>query len=127
VGYRVAESLGFRRPRAESVLASPALRDPDEIVHQADVLLALHWRLRQYKLRPERIDFRRVAGRMFFGVVPLRGLRLLEGDLEVSRQLLFEASEDTWRNTLSIAVERQQAANWLLGEEPVYSQVTCDT
>ena len=126
-GYVVAESLGFRRPREATVLASPRLRPHAEIVTMADVLLALHWRLRQYSLRPERLDFRRVAARMFFGTQPLAGLRLRDGDLEIAGRPLFETSEDSWRTAMSIARERQQAANWLLGEEPVYSLVTCDT
>ena len=40
---------------------------------------------------------------------------------------LVRAPEAAWRLLLSIARERHTAAEWLLGQDPDYSEVTADT
>jgi hypothetical protein len=52
---------------------------------------------------------------------------LADGDLEIRGAPIFRAPEAVWREVMSIAIERQQAANWLIGEDEIYSEVTCDT
>ncbi len=73
------------------------------------------------------MNFREFANTAWFGPLSLMGLRLVSDDLEVRGVPVWDASEEDWREVLSIARERQQAANWLTGQEMVYSEVTCDT
>jgi len=73
------------------------------------------------------MNFREFANTASFGPLPLTGLRLVADDLEVRGVPLWDASEEDWREVMSIAIERQQAANWLIGQELLYSDVTCDT
>ena len=73
------------------------------------------------------MDFAEFAKTAWFGPLPVGGLRLVAGDLEVRGLPVWEAPEEDWREVLSIARERQQAANWLMGQEEIYSEVTCDT
>ncbi len=73
------------------------------------------------------MNFAEFANTGWFGSLSLRGLRVVSDDLEVRGVPVWDASEKDWREVLSIARERQQAANWLMGQEVVYSEVTCDT
>ena len=126
-GPAVGLALGFNEPRRETVLADPRLRPRDELTSLANHLFSLHWRLRQYSLDGAAIDFADVARRAWFGPLPIDRVRLREGDLELRGVPLFRAPEALWREAMSIARERQQAANWLEGQDPIYSEVTCDT
>jgi hypothetical protein len=123
----VADALGFREAANETVLADARLRAPEELVALADELLALHWRLRQYSLDGKAIDFKSTAAKAWFGPLPIARLRLAEGDLELRGVPIFRAPEALWREAMSIASERQQAANWLMGQDEIYSEVTTDT
>jgi len=51
----------------------------------------------------------------------------VEGDLALGDVPISKATDDVYRRCVSIAVERHQAANWLRGHDPVYSEVTTDT
>lgn len=123
----VADALGFWQPRAETVLAAPALRAGDEIETLAERLLAVHWRLREYSLNPVPLDFPTFALRASFGPLDVSGLPFVEGDLAIDGVPLGRVPEERWRACLSIAGERHRAANWLLGFEELYSEVTADT
>jgi Domain of unknown function (DUF4272) len=120
-------ALGFREEKEDTVLSAPELRSRDELSSLADQLFSLHWRLRQYSLDGAAMDFVDVARRAWFGPLPLDGLRICEGDLEVRGVPLFRAPQELWLEAMSIARERQQAANWLEGQDAIYSEVTCDT
>jgi len=125
--YPIAQALGFRETRRDTVLAVPGLRSLEEISDLADTLFTLHWRMRQYSLDRKPMNFGEFANTAWFGPLSLMGLRLVSDDLEVRGAPVWDASEEDWSEVLSIARERQQAANWLTGQELVYSQVTCDT
>jgi len=124
--YVVARAIGFREPATNTVLADPRLRTAEEISLLADELFSLHWRLREYSLVGKPIDFKAVAQKARFPLQIAR-LRLVNGDLELRGAPIARAPEAVWREVMSIASERQQAANWLVGEDEIYSEVTCDT
>ena len=126
-GPAVGLALGFHEATALTVLAAPRLRDRRELTSLADQLFSLHWRLRQYSLDGARLDFVDFARRASFGPLAIDGLRICEGDLEIRGAPLFRAPEELWQEAMSIARERQQAANWLEGQDAIYSEVTCDT
>jgi hypothetical protein len=125
--YEAAETIGFRKPAIDTVLAAARLRAAAELSSLADDLFALHWRLREYSLVGKAIDFASFAKTAWFGPLPVSHLRLAASDLEIRGAPISRAPESAWREAMSIARERQQAANWLTGQEEIYSEVTCDT
>jgi hypothetical protein len=68
----------------------------------------------------------RRAGRWSFES-RLDGLEIIDRDLGIEGVRIDRLEYDRFRQLLSIAQERHQAFNWLLGFEPIYSQVTTDT
>jgi hypothetical protein len=126
-GSEVATALGFLEDREDTVLSNPQLRSNEELTSITDVLFTLHWRLRQYSLDNAAMDFAKFTEKAWFGPLSMEGLRLCEGDLEIRGVALFRSPPELWNEAMSIARERQQAANWLDGQDPVYSEVTTDT
>ncbi len=123
----VASELGFLQKRSDTVLERPSLREPALVQHWADTYLTIHWRLREYGINPGSIDFRDFVGRANWGPLTLADVPLVDGDLEIRGERIDRASEKTRHEMLSIAQERHQAFNWLLGIEPIYSLVPTDT
>jgi hypothetical protein len=123
----IAESLGFLKDVESTVLHNPQLRSFEDLNRFAESMLSLHWRLRQYSLDHASMNFVDFAKTCYFGPLELHGLRFVENDLAIGDRTISKASEETWRECLSIAQERHIAANWLIGNNEVYSQVTTDT
>lgn len=123
----VADSLGFMEASGDALLNKPTLRSPAELETLARRLFALHWRLREFTLRPRPMDFASFARTGPFGPLDVSGLAFAKGDLAIDGRPLASVDERRRRECLSIARERQQAANWLCGQEHVYSDVGCDT
>lgn len=99
-----ADSVGLREEREQTALHAPHLRAKEELSALADQRFSLHWRLRQFSLDRAALDFPAVARKSWFPL-PLEGLRLSEGDLEVPGVPLFRAPESPWREAMSIARE----------------------
>jgi hypothetical protein len=57
----------------------------------------------------------------------LEGLRFEAGDLALGGQSIAAAAPDAVKTCASIAVERQIAAYWLRGDQPLYSKVQAST
>jgi len=127
VPYRIGPYVGFLAEYGETVLVDAGLRPHAEIEHWADTYWALHWRLRQYGLDRSTIDFARAAAAAWFGPVETSDLKTIDGDLAIAGERIDRVSDLQYHEAVSIAQERHQAFNWLLGFEPVYSQVTTDT
>lgn len=126
-GPAVGDALGFLMQDANGLLAKPMLRPAVELEQLADSLLTVHWRLRQQSLSTEPIDLVAFARSCRWANMRLEDLRLLDGDLSVRGIVVTQADEQLRSECSSIARERQQAANWLVGTESTYSDVTCDT
>ena len=92
--------------------------------YNADIF-AFHWRMVDFRIRPQPHDFAEVR----IGPQPfdLSWARLRDGDLEIGQQAIAEADSEHVQMAMSIAAERHTAANWLLGEDPIYSRVTPST
>jgi hypothetical protein len=123
----VAGELGFLQKRSDTVLARPSLRESALVQHWADTYLTIHWRLRQYGIDPGSIDFRALVARANWGPLTLANVPLVDGDLEIRGERIDRVSEKTRHEMLSIAQERHQAFNWLLGRDPIYSSVATAT
>ena len=101
-------------------------RSPAEIDWQQRRLLGIHWRLRDFRLRPEPLDFRAFAAKSWFGGFDADGIPVAEGDLSIGGVALAEAPADAVAHATSIAVERHRAINWIAWGG-VYSKVGTDT
>jgi hypothetical protein len=124
---KVATELGFLSERPETVLADPVLRDSGEIGRWRDSYLTVHWRLRQYVLHPEPLDFREVVEYFNWGPLRVTELDLIDGDRAIRGRRIDRTSWEERELTYSIVRERHKAFNWLVGTGPVYSKVWTDT
>jgi hypothetical protein len=89
-----------------------------------DRAIAIHWRLRQFVNADRKpMDFATFARGVQWATFDLRGVKLIEGDLAVGDVPISRASEQDVFRTMSIASERHIAANWLIGWDPIYSDV----
>jgi hypothetical protein len=123
----VADTLGFLGDRYETPLPMPRLRDAGEIEHYANRCLTLHWRLRQFSIKPGIMDFRAFVAGCKWANLTLQGLELDGDDLAIGGVRIDLLETRIYQHTVSITQERHQAFNWLLGWESVYSEVTTDT
>jgi hypothetical protein len=122
------ESLGvFDADAANALLTNPALRSREEIQTLCNRTFALHWRLRNYGLRPTVMDFADFARTCWFGPLDLTGLPLVKGDLAIGGKRLDRASKELFARTQSAAQERHQAINWLCEGPERYSDASTDT
>jgi len=127
-GPCVGEAIGFLEDGAVGRLIADAReRSQEDLRWLEEMTLAVHWRLRQYSLHPEPIDFVDFAQKCQWADMPIADLPMIDRDLALRGKPISQASESLLSECTSIASERQQAANWLAGYEAQYSEVTCDT
>jgi hypothetical protein len=120
-------SLGFPGiETARALLAHPELRPQAELEVMQKLILGLHWRLRDFSIRPQAMDFRDFARNCWFGPFDLTTFRLIDNDLALGENAIRNAPKDVFQSALSAAMERHKAINWLLGGG-VYSQTDTST
>ncbi len=113
--------------RAKLLLAEPPLRPLDELQAFADCMFALNWRMVNYRVKPEGMNFREFAKTAWFGPLEIEGVRLVNDDLAIGDQAIHQADPQRVQAASIAAVERHQAANWLVGHAPLYSKVETNT
>ncbi len=123
----VANAMGFLDDHQSTPLHCPRLNSPVEIERWANIYLTLHWRLRKLEIEPGAIDLVRYVSDCTWGALRLDELEIQDRDLAVNGVVIHKVDYWAYRHILSITQERHQAFNWLLGFEPIYSQVTTDT
>jgi predicted NUDIX family NTP pyrophosphohydrolase len=110
----LGNSLGLLDSEAgKAILANSKLRSREEIGQLRKRLFALHWRLRNFRIRPNAIDFPEFARTCWFGPLDLSGVPLVGGDLALEGRRIDEASASLVATANSIGQERHQAVNWL--------------
>lgn len=112
---------------ARQLVAGATLRTRDEINTLRNRLFALHWRLRNYRIKPEPMDFGEFARTCWFGPLDLTGLPLVDGDLGLRGDRIDRADPGLVGSAHSTAQERHQAANWLWEGPDLYSQASVAT
>lgn len=126
----VASWAGLLDPLPIPLLANPVLRPLSDIEAMEDRLLAVHWRLVQFRLTREALDFLNlpiVKDFRFLKPEVVERLDLAEGDLAIRGTSIAKAHPGLVEACRSVAMERHRAVNWLLGEHPVYSEVETNT
>jgi hypothetical protein len=118
-------SVGFLDPQiARELRAWGELRPLAEIDQLATRLTVVSWRLQQFGLMPGPMDLVAfLRGFSSFKDTWLDGLRIIDGDLAIGALPLAQAPAEEVQLCRSIAMERQIAAYWLQGDDPVYSAV----
>lgn len=122
------QQLGLYDKEASlSLLASPTLRSRSEIATLRNRQFAIHWRLRNFHVHGDVLDFAEFARTCWFGPLDITGLPLVKGDLGLGRKRLDRAKSVALLKALSTAQERHHAANWLWEGPERYSEVRSDT
>lgn len=123
----VARSAGFLLESPEILLARN-LRGDEDLYWMQRRLLALHWRLRDFcQIAPVARNFREFSRTSWFGGFDLEGIQLVGDDLAIAGRAIVEAPPEAVHAAASIAAERHQAINWLVGDASIYSEVDTST
>lgn len=117
----------FDADAGRKVLSEPNLRSELELEAMAEHLLALHWRIRDYSIRPEKMDFVSFSKKCWFGSFDLSKFRVINGDLAIGKVAISKADPDDVSRVSSLAMERHLAINWLFGHSKIYSQTDTPT
>jgi len=118
-------AVGFLKLDAARTIRDGArLRDAAELATYAKQILAYHWRLVDFRVRPEAIRRDEVT---IFGPFDLTWAELRDGDLCLQGAPIAQAEPDLFDMCSSIAVERHRASSWLSGHARIYSEAPVDT
>jgi hypothetical protein len=109
-------------------LRKARLRPAAEIDAYATHATLVNWRLRQFNLDGKRMKFGAyLRSHQSFKESWLGGLHFVAGDLALGSNSLGKAPAEHVAAFTSTAQERQEAAYWLQGEDPIYSHVAAPT
>lgn len=120
-------AIGLTHPLQDTALAAPHLRTEEELDRCSNTYITLHWRLREFSLRPKRMDFVQFVEQCQWAEMRLDGLEIIENDLAIDGVPIDRLQQRRLHELLGILHERRVALEWLSGFEPLYSDVTADT
>lgn len=124
----VLRQLFYMNDEGRGVLETPSIRSLDEILRFRETAFAIHCRLTEWSLRPNRIDFVETADRCaFLDEEVVRELPLVHGDLAIDGVEIASCNELVRDHAFSIAYERHRAAIWLAGHEDGYATFAVNT
>jgi hypothetical protein len=122
------ESLGLLDGEAAgALLENASLRPRPEISALRNRLFALHWRLRNFHIKPGDMDFAEYARTCWFGPLDVSAVPLVDGDLGLRGKRIDKAPKRVFEDVHSTAQERHQAANWLWEGPERYSHASVAT
>lgn len=111
-----------------TIYADAQLRSREELHDMQIHLLMLHWRLRDFSLRPQAMDFVAFSKKCWIGSFDVSTFRLVASDLAIGADAISHADENAVCTAQSIAMERHLAINWLLeGDGHKYSETDTST
>ena len=113
--------------KARDLLASATLRSAEELDRMSKILLAIHWRLREFSLRPEKMDFRKFSKEGWMGPFDISPIALVDDDFGIEGFTISKTLADSVRRAHSSAMERHLAIRWLEGDSPIYSKTDTST
>lgn len=124
---KLSSALGLFRTREATPLPAPQVRDRSEVQYWEETYITVHWRLRQFQLKPYWKDFASFAANSKWPWPRLDELEIIDGELAIRGVKIDCVDEDTLSECMSIAQERRVALNWLLGHETLYSKIETHT
>jgi hypothetical protein len=124
---KIADTLGLFSEDTHFVIDSADLRDPLDLRAAADVIMAVHWRLREFEISRTQIDFAQLERDWWFGPIDLNGIALADGDVSIGGVPILQA-DNALRQRVHAAIQsRHRAINWLCGHHRVFSRVDTST
>lgn len=117
----------FDVARASELLATATLRSVDQLDAMQVHFMMLHWRLRDFSLRPEPMDFVKFSKNCWIGSFDITKFHIRDNDLAIGDVAINDASAERVRLSQSIAAERHLAANWLAAGSELYSNTDTST
>lgn len=73
------------------------------------------------------MDFVEFSRNCWIGTFDITNFRVINRDLAIGDQAIADATSDEVGRVHSIAMERHQAINWLLGYSDIYSETDTST
>src|SRR5690606_23855716 len=119
----IAWPLGFLDADALEREREAELRGEREIDTFLARQLAVHWRLREYALRPGPMNFAAMVANGGWARLDIDQGALVDDDLAIDGSRIDRVDDARFARCTSIASERHRAASWLAGADPVYSNV----
>ncbi|MCC9604289.1 DUF4272 domain-containing protein [Blastopirellula sp. JC732] len=121
-------AMGFLDPElGRAVLEGAELRSAEELEELQTHLLMLHWRVRDYSIRPGPMDFVAFSKSSWIGEFDVSKFRLIENDLAIGGAAIDDADPEHRSIVQSLAHERHLAINWLMGYSEKYSDTDTST
>ncbi|REK15622.1 MAG: DUF4272 domain-containing protein [Planctomycetota bacterium] len=117
----------FDADAARDIIASVRLRSADELAAYQNHVTMAHWRLRDYSLRPEPMDFVAFSKDCWIGTFDISRFRIENNDMMVGDAAIAEADPGDVVICQSIASERHLAINWIAGYSDIYSETDTST
>ncbi len=108
----LAHRVGFLKPGAVRRLERTTTHTREHLLAYARRAAALLDRLKRFAIDGRPVDFADEYGE--YGEYGVRGVPLIGGDLAIGNLPLAAAPEVEWKLALAAAVERDEAARWLL-------------
>lgn len=103
------------------------LRPAPELQNAHRRALAIHWRLSQFEVNHQAIDFAAAPkSHPLLSSATVAELPLVDGDLMIGNHSISRAPADRVAQVGRIALERFRAFQWLMGDDAVFSRVTTD-
>ncbi len=124
---RLGDVLGLFREDTRFVIDSADLRNELDLRAQGDRIMAAHWRLREYELNPNPVDFASMCRDSWFGPIDLSDLPTADKDLALAGLPITQADRNLRERVLIATEHRHRAINWICGHHPVFSQVDIST
>ena len=122
------KSMGFLDlNRSMEILHTDAIRPRSELRTLQNQIFALHWRVRDYRLRPNPLDFAKFAREAWFGPLDISLARLEDGDLAIQDDTISHATDEAFATVSSTLSERHKAINWLVNGGDIYSETDTST
>ena len=124
----VLPAMGFlKKDLGLALIEEAALRSEGELSERGEQIIAVHWRLRDYSLRPVSMNFIEFCKTCWFGPIDSGWATTIEGDLALGGLPISAAAGDVVARGASSALERHVAINWLRGWSMVYSETDTST
>ncbi|MDB4614202.1 DUF4272 domain-containing protein [bacterium] len=117
----------FEADAGSRLVENAKLAGVEELNKMRDHMLAFHWRVTDFRIRPEPMDFVEFSKECWFGSFSLEWFNIVDGDLAFDGAAIVNIGEDRFGIVRSTARERHLAINWLRGGSRIYSQTGTDT
>jgi hypothetical protein len=108
-------------------LKSAELRPAEELATMQTHLLMLNWRLREYSLRPQAMDFVAFSKSCWIGSFDIGGFQIVNHDLAIGGVAIHDADATKRGGVGNLAIERHRAINWIMGYSEIYSETATHT